>query len=165
MALFRVEFQGGKELIARLDAMPERVREALLVKVTSLTAQLHAKVFDKLSDDVLHVRTGELRRSINSDVQSSGNFVEGIVYSSVNSPANKYAAIQEYGGTVHIPEITPVKASVLHFLVGGKDVFAMRVRAHDVTIPARSYMRTALAEMEPAILTGISEAVTKALNE
>jgi hypothetical protein len=163
MALFYIELRGDKELIARLTAMPPRVHDALVKKVSLLTADLYSKVIDKLSDDVLHVRTGELRRSIHPDTWQDGKTVRGTVFSASNSPAGKYAAIQEFGGTVHIPEIVPTKAQVLHFLIDGKDVFAMRTRAHDITIPERSYMRSSLTEMKDEILAGLTDAVKEGL--
>lgn len=163
--IFRVELRGRDELIARLDAMPERVHQALLEKMSTLTAALAAKVIDKLSDDVLHVRTGELRRSISMKVDDDGDVIRGTVYSAANSPANKYAAIQEYGGTIHIPDIYPTKAQALHFVIDGKDVFAKMVRAHDVTIPERSFLRSSLEEMQDDIVSGIKDAILEGLQK
>jgi hypothetical protein len=59
----------------------------------------------------------------------------------------KYAAIQEFGGTIAPHEIVPDKAKALAFAVGGKQVFAARVNLPAVTMPERSYLRSSLGEM------------------
>jgi hypothetical protein len=67
-----------------------------------------------------------------------------------------YAAIQEYGGTVSIPEIVPGRAKALAFEIKGREIFAQRVRAHSVTIPAHAYLRDALAGSAAAIMTALA---------
>jgi phage gpG-like protein len=60
-----------------------------------------------------------------------------------------YARITEYGGRIAIPETAPVAAKVLAFPYAGRLVFAAHARAHDVEIPARSYLAPALAAVAP----------------
>ncbi len=144
---------------AEFDAMPGRIHRALVQKVQLLRILLESKIKnDKLSGQVLNVISGDLRRSIFSGIDDRGEFVEGWAKQSGDV---KYGAIHEFGGTIHIPEITPVKAKALHFVMGGKDVFAKRVRAHDVTMPERSFMRSALADMHDDIVNGMKDAVLK----
>ena len=95
--MLTVELVGDKALVARLDAIPDKLREALTRKVNTLALQLEAKVKGKLSNDVLQVRTGALRRSIFSRVDQSATGVTGTVGSSGDV---KYAAIHEYGAEV-----------------------------------------------------------------
>lgn len=66
------------------------------------------------------VDTGRLRQSINSVIFRLGTIVGVRVGTDVN-----------YAATVHNghKEIKPVNGKVLHFKVGGKDVFVTRVRA------------------------------------
>jgi phage gpG-like protein len=147
-----------RKLEARLANMPAALQKALVAKLTVLTTKLenHIKA-DKLSGQVLNVRTGALRRSIFAPpIQVSPNQVVGTVESSSDV---KYARIHEFGGTIDVPEITPVKAQALHFVMNGKDVFAKRVRAHTVHMPERSFMRSALADMRSEIEQGIRQAV------
>jgi hypothetical protein len=75
----------------------------------------------------------------------------------------KYAAIQEFGGTIPPHEIVPDKAKALAFAVGGKQVFAARVNLPAVTLPERSYLRASLAEMAGEIGEGLSGAVAEAM--
>jgi phage gpG-like protein len=85
------------------------------------------------------------------------------ITATISSTGVRYAAIHEFGGTIHIPEITPQKASVLAFQIGGQTIFAMRAKAHDVRIPQRSFMASALREMQPRIRSELQDAVNKAL--
>ena len=75
----------------------------------------------------------------------------------------KYAAIQEFGGTIPPHEIVPDKAKALAFAIGGKQVFAARVNLPAVTMPERSYLRSSLAEMAEEIAEGLSQAVVEAI--
>ena len=158
--MLNVTLVGDRELIAKLQAMPARVHDALLKKVTVLALQLEAKVKQKLSGDVLNVKTGALRRSIFETVDESASSVVGKVASAGDV---KYAAIHEFGGTIPAHEIVPSKAKALAFVIGGKQVFAARVQIPDVQMPERSFLRSALGEMEPQIVEGLREAVRQGL--
>ncbi len=48
---------------------------------------------------------------------------------------------------------------MLALVVGGKQAFAARVQIPTVTMPARSYMRSSLAEMADEIRQELSEAI------
>lgn len=154
--MLNVSLVGDRELMAKLEAMPQRVHDALLKKVTLLALQLEAKVKQKLSGDVLNVRSGALRRSIFEAVADQLSSVIGKVASSGDV---KYAGIHEFGGTIPAHEVLPDKAKALAFIVGGKQVFARRVQIPDVQMPERSYLRSALAEMAQEITEGLREAV------
>lgn len=160
--MFTVELIGDKALVQRLTAMPSGVQQSLRRKVTSLALQLEALVKRKLSGDVLNVVTGALRRSISEEITTTPTSVSAKVFSSGDV---KYAAIHEYGGTIDIPEIVPVKAQALHFVINGKDIFAMRVRAHTVTMPERSFLRSSLDDMRAQIVEGMREAVVEGLKK
>jgi HK97 gp10 family phage protein len=157
-----IKVDGDRELIARLDAMPAKIRNALIKKVTALSLLLEAKVKgDKLSGQVLNVKTGALRRSIFSVVTSTETSVTGKVASSGDV---KYAAIHEFGGTINVPEIT-AKGKALAFMMGGKQVFFKKVAAHTVTMPERSFMRSSLKDMESQIREGLTQTVREAMRE
>jgi hypothetical protein len=60
----------AEALQAKLQGAPAAMRRALLQKVTQLSIEVQRAVkSDKLTGQVLHVRTGTLRRSINRVVQ------------------------------------------------------------------------------------------------
>lgn len=141
---------------ARLDAMPDNIFRKMRARAIELRLDLESLVISKLSGVVLNVRSGALRQSIFGDEPRADK--TGITERVASAADVKYGAIHEFGGTINVPEIEPVKARALHFLSGGKDVFAMRVQAHTVTMPERSYMRSSLAEMREKIVAGLQSA-------
>jgi phage gpG-like protein len=156
--MLQVELQDDAS--AALAAMPDRVRQALSSKANMLAAALQAKIQQKLSGTVLNARTGALARSIIATVDDTGADISVRIGPSGDI---KYAAIQEFGGTIPPHEIVPNKAKALAFAVGGKQVFAKRVNLPAVTMPGRSYLRSSLAEMTGEIVEGLSEAVAEAM--
>ncbi len=140
------------------SAMGKSVHANLLkaVKEQTLLLEGHIKA-DKLSGQVLSRVTGNLRASIHSEVTDTGDQIIGRVYS---DGTVKYGAIHEFGGIINIPDIYPVKAQALHFFAGGKEIFAKHVRAHQVNMPERSFMRSALADRSDAIVEALRAAVT-----
>ena len=160
--MFTVRLEGDREVIQRFKSMPERVRRALLKKTWALAIQLADRVRRKLSGEVLNVRSGALRASIFEDVSSDATSVIGKIASSGDV---KYAGIHEYGGVIPAHEILPNKKKALMFVIGGKTVFAARVQMPDVTMPERSFLRSSLAELKPAIVEGLREAAREGVNE
>jgi phage gpG-like protein len=148
------------EFSASLAAMPGQVRQALSSKANLLAVALEAKIQQKLSGGVLNMRSGALASSIIATVDESSADVSVRIGTSGDV---KYAAIQEFGGTIPPHEIVPDKAKALAFIVGGKQVFAARVNLPAVTMPERSYLRSSLAEMAEEIREGLSEAVVEAM--
>jgi phage gpG-like protein len=160
--MINIKIVGDRELIARLEHMPEKLRTALVRKVTALALKLEAKVKDKLTNKVLHVRTGALRRSIFSQVDDTATSVTGKVGSSGDV---KYAAIHEFGGRTRAHIIEPKKAKVLAFMMGGKQMFAARVNHPGSVIPERSYLRSSMREMREEITVGLKEAIVEGARE
>jgi hypothetical protein len=143
-----------------LAGMPDRVRLALASKANVLAVALEAKIQQKLSGGVLNSRSGALASLIVATVDESSADVSVRIGTSGDV---KYAAIQEFGGTIPPHEIVPDKAKALAFAVGGKQVFAARVNLPAVTLPERSYLRSSLAEMAGEIAEGLGAAVVEAM--
>lgn len=100
--------------------------------------------------DRLNVRSSGglgLRASIDHEVDKAGMASKARIGASV-----KYAAIHEFGGTIHAKN-----AEYLHFKTrdGGW------VRTKQVTIPARPYLRPALTEHAPALQRTFAEAMRR----
>jgi len=152
---------GMRELSASIAALPAKVHAALLNKVTVLALELESKIReDKLSGQVLRVRTGALRSSIQSRVEDQGHFVIATAFScgEVN-----YAAIHEFGGKTPAHDIVATKSKALSFIAGGSRVFATTVNHPGSQMPERSFLRSALADMHENILSGLTEAVREAV--
>ena len=88
-----VTLTGDTEVIAKFNAMPEKVHRALVQEVTKLALDLQRHVVvDKLSGQVLNKITGRLQSSIQYDVTDSGSSVIGRVYA--NTSTAPYAGAQ-----------------------------------------------------------------------
>ncbi len=160
--MLKIEVTGDRELVAKLSAMPSKVHDALLRKVTALELMLEARVKRKLSGEVLNVVTGALRRSIFGTVDDAQTRVVGKVASSGDVI---YAGIHEFGGKTPAHDIYPDKAKALAFMIGGKQVFAKVVHHPGSQMPERSFLRSSLADMKTEILDGLESAVKGALKQ
>lgn len=155
-----IEFIGQQGIALRLNTITDEARRALLDAVTESALDLQARVREKLSGEVLRPRTHRLYDSIAVDIRDDGTAVSATIGTDV-----VYAAFQEYGftGTEQIREhlrrvsvafgrrITPVTAMV-------------RAHARRVSYPPHSFLRSSLAEKEPAIRARIAAAVGGAVN-
>jgi phage gpG-like protein len=154
--MITIELIGDRALVARLDAMPGRVHDGLARAVTRLGLELQRKVqSEKLSGQVLKVRTGTLRSSINMQIEDTETEIAASVGTNV-----LYGRIQEYG-VARSWLIEARNAKSLAFTIGGTKLFRRRV-THP-PLPERSFLRSALAEMAPAIEEGLREAVVEAI--
>ncbi|MEP7312547.1 MAG: HK97 gp10 family phage protein [Pseudomonadota bacterium] len=144
---------GSEQVIARLKVFPTSLREELRTAVTrsAFNLQRHVKE-NKLSGQVLKVRTGRLRRSINVRVTDSESQVVGSVGTNV-----EYARAHEFGfkGVVNVREH-------LRRTVSG---FRASVRAHSrkVNLPERSFLRDALKDKRLEIRREFDLAVKRAI--
>lgn len=150
------EITKGLDLPLRLTKTLPLINNAVQGTVVRLAIKMSALVQRKLSGEVLKVRTGRLRRSINIKYDNKGASFDAIIGTNV-----KYGAVHELGLTIppHIVEAKNAKA--LKFISSGKTVFAKRVNIPAVQMPERSFLRTALNEMESEIATQLTAAVMK----
>lgn len=150
--------EGGDALAARLEAMPGKLVSALRQEAARLGDDLRAAVARNLSGGVLQQRTGRLAGSIDVAVRQSGAAVSATLGTDV-----PYAAIHEYGGVIPAHEILPRSARALAFPWQGRERFFKRVELPPVQMPERSFLRSALAEMEPEIRAAMAAAVNRAV--
>lgn len=151
-------------LIATLRGYPQRLVDRLFLALQRVTIKLQAHVKeDKLTGQVLHVRTGTLRRSINRRVWVGSNSINGAVGTNV-----EYAAAHEFGfrGVVtvkeHVRRIFAAKrtSSRKRQLLG---VTTVRAHTAHLNLPERSFLRSALRELQEYVTTEIKRAATGAL--
>jgi phage gpG-like protein len=160
--MLTVQITGADALQNRLAAAPAAIQSALRTKAADLAERLRQHLTDdKLSGQVLQSRSGALKASIAAEVDDQDGQVIARVFSAGDI---KYAAIQEYGGRTAPHDIVPDKAKVLAFLVGGAPVFARIVHHPGSQIPARSYLRSSLADMGDQIIAEFRDAALDALN-
>jgi phage gpG-like protein len=144
------------------------VETAVKREALSLVAYIKA---NKLSDQVLKVRTGRLRRSITArfEGEGTGNF-RAFVGTNV-----KYARAHELGfeGAVKVSEHPVREFQRIQSIAFGKQMKAPRmvtVRAHTVKahllnmkVPARPFLSTSLEENKDRITGNLRKAIAEAL--
>lgn len=148
---------GDKEAIARFDKFSSSIRDDLKEAVQKLAIQLQAKVKeDKLSGQVLNVRTGRLRRSITQRVDTDNSRVYGIVGTNV-----EYGAAFEYGfkGAVNVRAYMRSMKQAFGRHVKNPREISVGGHSASVNIPEKSFLRSALFEMKEEIVDGLAAAV------
>lgn len=153
----------GDKLIARIERLYPALRNALTEEIQRIIFDLSAKVKrDKLSGQVLNVRTGRLRRSITTRIEESADKVTGIVGTNV-----EYAKGFEFGYTAKIgagsrggPKGLSSKALQRYY-----ERNPPRMRSY----PARPFLRPSLEEMRGEInerlKVALGDAVRKVIKE
>ena len=153
---------GDEQLLERLRGLPDAINSELLRGITQLGIELQRAVQqDKLSGQVLRSRTGSLKSSIDLRVDQSGGAIAASVFTD-----SRYAGVQEYGfaGTVS------VRASLRRIREAfGRPIAekTISVRAYDrrMDLPERSFLRSALEDMMPAIREGVEAALAETVSQ
>jgi phage gpG-like protein len=146
---------GSIENRARLPA--GKFEPALKQLIQRLTFKLLAMVkADKLSGQVLNVKTGKLRRSINAKFENNGN--TGTVGTNLI-----YGKVHENGGPIEISAHMRMMKQAF-----GRHVKVPReisVSNYIANFPERSFLRSALKDIEPAIQPAVARLIKKALKD
>jgi phage gpG-like protein len=157
--MISVSTSGLDAEIGRLGALPQSLAARLAQEVERLGDVLRDRVERNLSGWVLQRRSGRLAASIAVAVERTG-----LAASATVSSDAPYAAIHEYGGTIPAHEILPKNARALTFPWRGQQRFFKRVSLPAVTMPERSFMRSALEETTPEIRAALEAAALQAMN-
>ena len=156
----------AEALLARLAGTQERLRTDLRKVIERRTIMVQSAVKEsKLTGQALHVRTGTLRRSINRKIDETASGITATVGTNV-----RYAALHEYGFT----GATTVKAHVRRAAAQmaakrskrvGKAAGSINVREHvrQMNMPARSFLRSTLAEQADAIKSELRATILAAV--
>lgn len=148
-------------VIARLDDLGGRVQHELRKVVETERLILEALIKRKLSGEVLNVVTGNLRRSVASHTEDAGASVYGVA---IQSGDVKYGARWEYGfsGTETVAAHTRTVTQAF-----GEAIAPTEIRVQTFTrtanSPARSFMRSSLADRSAAIVAALKGAVARGL--
>jgi phage gpG-like protein len=159
--VFSIEVVGREELRARFSGAGENVRSALRAAIQASVIDMEAQVKEKLSGEVLRVRTGRLRNSITSRVDEGGSQIIGTV--GANTP---YAAVHEYGfqGIVNVREhLRMITQAFGKALKGGPREITVRAHPVRMDLPERSYLRSTLRENGQRVYDRLQQAVNQAI--
>lgn len=152
-----------------LGAVSERLQKAdvplkaeMRKAISRAAVMLVAAIKMKLSDDVLHVRTGTLRRSVGYKIVEDDSGIAAIVGTNL-----VYGAVHEFG--FHGPEQVKAYNRRVTKAFGRpltKPTIA-RVRAHtrNVNFPERSFVRTSLSENLEQIRVEVEQSAKAATSE
>jgi HK97 gp10 family phage protein len=155
-----IQITGQEAVIARLKAMGGGVRQSLRRAVIASAIDVQARSRQKLAGEVLNERTHHLHDSIHFEtVQDDASGVVTRVGTDV-----AYAAFWEYGfsGTENVREHLRRTSVAFGRPITPVDVL-VRAHSRQVDQAPRSFLRSALAELEPEIRARIEAAVHQAV--
>ena len=152
---------GDEQLLQRLRELHDAINAGLARCITQLGIDLQRNVQqDKLSGQVLKTRTGALKSSIDRRVDQSTRGASTNVFTEI-----RYGTAQEYGfaGTVSVGAGLRRIRQAFGRPIAEKTI---SVRAYDrrMSLPERSFLRSALEDMTPAIGDAINAAVAEAIS-
>lgn len=160
------------QLKRKLQMLSPKSSDSIMKRAfVTLAVDVQHKLVDNVSGKILHVRTGNLRRSIQVRMFETSNTYGALIGSGVLTGKRVvYANIHETGGTIY-----PKKGQFLYFQVQNSSRIAtMRggyqmlknpraestwVRARVVRIPARRYMSRTIEEMQPKTMTILKQSI------
>ena len=140
------------------DSIPN-IESGVQKEIMRLALKMTGSLMNKLSGDILKVRTGRLRRSIHPE----WDFKPGHMGATVGTNV-EYAAIHEYGfkGTVQVKSFQREMTKAFGRPIAPKQV-TVSAHSRNINMPERSFLRSALKEMRPEIIEGLKNAVAKEL--
>lgn len=170
------EILGTEVFKAKLAKM--RKGSPVYTAVEEATTLVQARVMkEKLSGQVLHVRTGKLRRSITQKIDRDTGSISGIVGTNT-----KYAKIHEFGGIIRHP---PREMLLRHRLTRGGQLMKQETNAnllrfakkthtmvrettkqakgYEVHMPQRSFLRSSLRDLTPDIKQMLYKAIRQTM--
>lgn len=152
---------GGAQVLERFGRVSGKVHDELGTEIQRIVLKLMGHVVqDKLSGQVLNVKTGRLRRSINQRVEGKGtDQVAGYVGTNV-----VYARPFELGfnGTENVRAHMRQMNQAFGKLVKNPRKIQVGAHSRHVDIKQRSFLRSALEDMTPQIRLDLAAAVKRA---
>jgi bacteriophage protein of unknown function (DUF646) len=152
---------GDDELRAKFQRASGTIDGKLVDSMGRITIRLQAHVVrNKLSGQVLKVRTNNLRGSIHQEVSRDGSGIVGRVGTNV-----EYAAFHEYGfsGTQNVREhMRTIKMAFGKMLKTPKRI-VISAHARHVDYPEHSFLRSALDDQRTEIMAELGNAVKEAI--
>ena len=136
---------GDEARLARLRAMPDAANSNLVRAIAKLGVDLQRSVQqDKLTGQLLKVRSGSLRSSIGLRLDKAGTT------SATVSTDRDYARAHEYGysGTVNVrASLRRIRRPLADQL---PKTISVRAYSRAMDLPEHSFLRSALEDMAPA---------------
>ena len=156
--MITVRLENADKLVQKFQKLPDTVADKIekSVKAEALNLLAYVKA-QKLSDQILHVRTGRLRRSITARFEGSGkeNF-RALVGTNV-----EYARVHEFGFKGEVDVKSHQRTMTMAWGKLMKTPKTVTVRAHKLkmNMPERSFLRSSLTENRDRIVGNIRKAI------
>jgi phage gpG-like protein len=151
---------GDEAALERLRALGDLANSAIARAIAKLCIDLQKHVQqDKLSGQVLAVRSGALKSSINVATDQKETRTTATVYTNLD-----YATAQEYGfsGTVNVrASLRQIKEAFGRPIV--EKTIAVHPHDRHMTLPERSFLRSALDDITADISAGVEDALREAI--
>lgn len=148
---------GGDEVVKRLLGLGPKLQSNLarFIAKKAIALQRHV-IQDKLTGQVLRVRTGTLRRSITFRVEKGSSAVYGIVGTNIS-----YGRTHEYGfsGSQAVKAHLRMMRQAWGKPVSDPHQIQIRQFARKVNLPERSFLRSALNDMRGEIREGLEKEI------
>jgi len=178
----KIEVYGAEQVAKNMRAARDAMIKARVYKMRDAVNYVKNYIKkSKLTGGVLHKRSGLLRKSILSAIDTRGAQVTGRVYPGIGGKYPPYGAVHEKGKTIRpkkakylkIPldpamqtlagrklypkrDETFVKGNMIYMKDTGKPVFVLK---SSVRIPARPYMAPSVRETETQVVKILGEIV------
>jgi phage gpG-like protein len=153
---------GDEEVLARLRGIPDAINAGLARAIAKLGIDLQRRVQeDELSGQILNVRSGSLKSSIDVEIDQSADRITATIFSD-----SDYARVHEFGFS---GEVT-VRASLRRIREAfgrpiAEKTIAIGAHSRRMALPERSYLRSALEEMAPDIRDEVEATLRDGLTE
>lgn len=159
--MIKIRFISSAENIQKMRSYGPKIIQTLFSRINILMTQLGAKVTQKLSGEVLKVRTGVLRGSVQVEpTRFDGKSIIGRV--SVAGPPAQYGQFHETG-IPHAWEVMASKQKFLKFAIDGKTHFAKSI-VHPA-LKQRAFAKPSEDEMRETIISDLRAAVDRVTEE
>ena len=151
---------GDDAVLAWLRSFPDAAASGIASAITQLGIDLQQKIQDnELSGQILAVRSGALKSSIDLQIDQDDGGISATVSSN-----SRYARVHEYGfaGTVDVKASLRRITEAFGHPVAEKAINVRPYRRR-MELPERSFMRSALEDMDPEIRDEVEAALLEAL--
>lgn len=155
----KAELKGLPALENRLSEKPRVLMSALATYIGEKLDELENYIIsEKLSGQVLNMRSGKLKESVNAEIlNASDTHISGRVWH--DSTVAPYGKIHETGGVINHPGSNKFQA----WQGATGMIFTSFTRAHEITIPARPWFYSSWGERKEDFLSGLEKIKREAM--
>lgn len=159
--MIKGDIVGDKKVYFWLGEYKTKTVEKIDAAINSLTQKLSRNAISKASGGVLGRKSGELVVAVRRGtfVTKSKGRIKGVVgLVGASKKVAIYGASQEYGASIKARLMSAKQVSKLRFTIGNEFKFAKQVQIPAFKLPARSFLRSALREIQGEAESAISNA-------